>query len=716
MKPALPFRLFAPHSRTYLIALCIGGCLQILMGPSCLVAQKKAPDAGFGLLAHWPFDENYASSVNNDLYEGRPVGGAFTSIHKDKQVAKVGAGALRLDSGRASGQKTFVAVRNPLFGVRNSDVFTVVAWYRHEDLSDDGSDTRSFVWESTPGYSLAFGVREEEGRHDAEWWFQTASHAAISDASGPPIAQGQWVHVAMVWNASQGYCKYYHQGELHDEVALPRGESLEEMNGFHIGNHRAGDGSRDWDGYIDDVAVYDLELTPTQIRALVAGRENGQVVHAGNLLQQVPQPEHQKVIPRPPDFKPPLPLWNGERSQGPLVGHVSDDSAILWARVPASGTYTLEVTRPGDSDTPPQSFEAVARASEDWCLRWEVSPLDAHTVYRYRIHRASETLWEGEDLTFRTAPEKGVPAEVTLAFGSCANFEASSIWTRIRSEGADGMVLLGDTPYIDLTDLDRVHDAYRRFSSIPTLSETLKSIPFWGTWDDHDFGRNDSDGTLPGKEHSRTGFVHYRPNATFGQNDEGIYTKFRYGPVEVFLLDTRWFSRTEPSWADPEKPTLLGKAQWEWLKQGLLASDAPFKLLACGMIWDDKKNGESDDWGTYMHERQALQDWLGQERIEGVILIGGDIHVSRLLQYETVEQVGYPLYQFIVSPMHGSVIPSLNVPHPALLESAEEPHVFLKLHADTTVTPATLEATWMNREGKVVFNIQLDRDQLSRAK
>ena len=280
----------------------------------------------------------------------------------------------------------------------------------------------------------------------------------------------------------------------------------------------------------------------------------------------------------------------------------------------------------------------------------------------------------------------------------------------------DGMVLLDDTPYIDVTDLDRVHDAYRRFSSIPTLSETLKSIPFWGTWDDHDFGRNDSDGTLPGKEHSRTGFVHYRPNATFGQNDEGIYTKFRYGPVEVFLLDTRWFSRTEPSWADPEKPTLLGKAQWEWLKQGLLASDAPFKLLACGMIWDDKKNGESDDWGTYMHERQALQDWLGQERIKGVILIGGDIHVSRLLQYETVEQVGYPLYQFIVSPMHGSVIPSLNVPHPALLESAEEPHVFLKLHADTTVSPATLEATWMNREGKVIFNIQLDRDQLSRAK
>ena len=34
------------------------------------------------------------------------------------------------------------------------------------------SDDRNFVWESTPGYSLAFGLRQEEGQRDAEWWFQ----------------------------------------------------------------------------------------------------------------------------------------------------------------------------------------------------------------------------------------------------------------------------------------------------------------------------------------------------------------------------------------------------------------------------------------------------------------------------------------------------------------------------------------------------------------
>ncbi|HCZ03889.1 MAG TPA: hypothetical protein DHV39_10800, partial [Verrucomicrobiales bacterium] len=149
---------------------------------------------------------------------------------------------------------------------------------------------------------------------------------------------------------------------------------------------------------------------------------------------------------------------------------------------------------------------------------------------------------------------------------------------------------------------------------------------------------------------------------------------------------------------------------------GLLASDASFKILACGMIWDDKKNSESDDWGTYMHERQAIQSWLGKNQIEGVVLIGGDIHVSRLLKYKTKDQVGYPLYQFISSPMHGSVIPSLNVPHPALVKSAEEPFVFLKLSVDSTVTPATLKGVWMNRNGKTIFGVQTDRDELSRQK
>ena len=676
--------------------------------------QVNVPQKGFGLLAHWSFDEDYSSSVNNELYKGDPIGEPSVQIIQDSRLVKVGKGALRLDSSSVSGRKSFVSIRNPLFGYYNAEVFTVVAWYRYEDLSGDGSDDRNFVWESTPGYSLAFGLQRDKGKRDAEWWFETASHSSVSDRSGPIIKPHNWYHVAMVWNQSSGRCKFFHNGILRDNVKIPEGEELEEMTGFHIGNHRVGDGSRDWDGFIDDVAVYDLELSSKQIQALVQGRHGGSYIHAGNVLKGVPQQTTQNLVRRTPDFKPPLPLWNGLQSQGPLVGHVSDNSAIIWARVPVAGTYVLELYEPNNKDAP-HRFQTVALKSEDWCLRWEASGLKPSSNYLYRILRGSDVLWEGSDYFFKTAPQPNQAAKVTLAFGSCASFKASSIWTRIKDENVNGVVLLGDSPYIDVTDLDRVRDAYRRFSSIPTLSKTFRSIPFWGTWDDHDFGRNDSDGTLPGKENSRLGFMNYRPNSTFGQNDQGIYTKLRYGPIEVFLLDTRWFSRTEKSWADSNKPTLLGKRQWAWLKDGLLASDATFKILACGMIWDDKKNTESDDWGTYMHERQAIQTWLGENRIEGVVLIGGDIHVSRLLKYDTIEQVGYPIYQFITSPMHSSVIPSLNVPHPALIKSAEEPYVFLKLNVDSTVSPEKLEAVWINRDGKRIFDVKIDRNELSRS-
>jgi alkaline phosphatase D len=150
------------------------------------------------------------------------------------------------------------------------------------------------------------------------------------------------------------------------------------------------------------------------------------------------------------------------------------------------------------------------------------------------------------------------------------------------------------------------------------------------------------------------------------------------------------------------------------LLDSLKASTAPFKVIACGMIWDDKKSGESDDWETYSHERAALFDFLGETRISGVVLIGGDIHCSRLLRYKTEEQVGYPLHQMIVSPIHNSVIPSLNVAHPDLVRGEPVPHVWLRLEVDSTQKPATLHAEWVQMEGREMWDLKLDEEQLTR--
>ena len=399
-----------------------------------------------------------------------------------------------------------------------------------------------------------------------------------------------------------------------------------------------------------------------------------------------------------------------EAPVGPMVGHVSSTSALLWYRPAATGGFSL-LARASDAAL---EVRAVANSTDenDRSVTWRLEGLQPATRYQYSISSESKELLAGKDYYFDTAPEDSPPTRVCLAFGSCAFTESLPLWTQIDERGAQGLILLGDTPYIDTTDLATARKKHRDFLSIPQLAAIVQHMPVWGTWDDHDFGANDSDGRLEGKEQSRRAFIEYRANNSYGESDQGIYTKFRYGPVEVFLLDTRWFARTEPSPVDPEQPTLLGHRQWQWLLKSLQESTAPFKLIACGMIWDDKKNSESDDWGTYTHERSALFDFLGKARISGVMLIGGDIHCSRLLRYKTEQQVGYPIHQVIVSPIHSSTIPSLNVAHPDLIQGKPVPNVWLRLEVDSTREPATLHAAWVQMDGREMWDITLTEDQL----
>lgn len=381
---------------------------------------------------------------------------------------------------------------------------------------------------------------------------------------------------------------------------------------------------------------------------------------------------------------------------GPYLGHVDDDSAFVWMRAPCAGDFLLEI----DDSTRVETFEASAAPENDLCLTWEVQGLEADGLYRYKVTGPDGFFTSGPSFVFHTAPLPGAPARTRLAFGSCASSEASSVWATIAQNGVDGLVLLGDTPYLDTRDLNEARAKHRGFLEVPELAALGRHTPLWGTWDDHDFGGNDVDGRMEGKERTRQAFVEYRALDGFGEQGEGIYSSFRRGPIEVFLIDARWFARTARIAEGDERWTLLGDRQWAWLERGLRASTATFKVLATGMIWDDKQNSESDDWGAFPHERERLERFLGEAGISGVILMGGDIHVSRHLSYpSTAERVGYALDQLIVSPLHERTIPSLNVEHPDLVWSAVEPRVFLTLDADTTGDEATLTARWIQDTG-----------------
>ena len=65
---------------------------------------------------------------------------------------------------------------------------------------------------------------------------------------------------------------------------------------------------------------------------------------------------------------------------------------------------------------------------------------------------------------------------------------------------------------------------HRRFLEVPELACLARTLPVWGTWDDHDFGKNDADGTLPGKAETRRAFVEYRAHVNDG--DGGVFLRF----------------------------------------------------------------------------------------------------------------------------------------------------------------------------------------------
>lgn len=400
------------------------------------------------------------------------------------------------------------------------------------------------------------------------------------------------------------------------------------------------------------------------------------------------------------------------QATGPLLGHVDHELAIIWYRPAKPGVYAVQLIDVKINIR--KELLATSSADNDLCVTWRLEGLNPATEYRYRIVQGEQAVAEDANFTFHTAPAPNQPVRTSLVLGSCASsVKFFDIWTRIESLKPDGLVLLGDTPYIDSSDKKINRDKHREFLSMPTLAHLSARTPTWGTWDDHDFGKNDSDGNVKGKEVIRKVFTEYRALKHFGDGSNGVYTNFRLGGIEVFLLDPRYFAQTEQSPVDAEKPTCLGKKQWAWLLENLKASTASFKVLATGMIWDDKKNKEKDDWETYAHEREAIFNFIGANKITGVLLIGGDIHVSRHLQYPTTPRVGYDLHQFIISPLHDRTIPSLNVPHPQLVWGEPLPNMFLHLVCDTTAVPATLSAAWIDRTGKTHREVKLTERDLS---
>lgn len=340
--------------------------------------------------------------------------------------------------------------------------------------------------------------------------------------------------------------------------------------------------------------------------------------------------------------------------QGPMVGAPGPHHFSVWVRASGAFEVTLEYSTDRDFRQVKQGGSAIARPEEDCCVVLRAEGLQPDTAYWYRLKYAGQTD-RNQFLPHRTRTAPAGPADFRIAFGSCCRIQFDPdqrIWNAVRALEPDMFLWLGDNIYADSDQPAALTDLYGRGRVVERLEPFLRSTPQLATWDDHDFGFNDSDGRNPFKAQSLRVFKNFWANPGYGEADNpGVYFKQHYGGVDFFVLDGR-YHRDPTDQVDNADKSMLGAAQKAWLKRELKASRTPFKVLAIGGGWSAAENEKGgDSWGVYLTERNEIFDFIRDNEIGGVVCVSGDSHMGELNCVPRSEQGGYDFYDFCSSPL-----------------------------------------------------------------
>lgn len=343
--------------------------------------------------------------------------------------------------------------------------------------------------------------------------------------------------------------------------------------------------------------------------------------------------------------------------QGPMVGVVTPTEAKIWVRTSGEFPVTIQYDTKEDFSSALETKAVVVRKVDDYTAVITVGGLEPSTEYFYRLttHGIPDRYLKMlRPLRFKTAPVPGSAADLRIAFGSCPKYQddrIQPIWPWVGHYEPDIMFWIGDNVYSDSLDPDIIREEYRRQRDIPALQPILHNTSHLAIWDDHDYGLNNHDRTNPVKEEAYDIFREYWANPSYGLPDvKGIFFKYTWGQVDFFFLDGRWYRDPDEAPDTPDK-TMLGAAQFEWLKAELEASDAVFKVLVSGSGFSSEKGVGGDSWAAFLHERNRLFDFIRDHEITGVVMLSGDTHIGELNVIPWSELGGYDLYDMVSSPL-----------------------------------------------------------------
>ena len=368
---------------------------------------------------------------------------------------------------------------------------------------------------------------------------------------------------------------------------------------------------------------------------------------------------------------------------GPMIGHVGSTEAKVWVRTKRGSILTAEAIQHEDFG----NRHAVEDLGNGFSVLHfsHLSPATDTKVTLFVERAGSGT--ESAEVNFRTAALPSDTGRVRIAFGSCSKvsqFNSGPIYEAIAEERPDMALFVGDNSYFivangserhfnttgptgDWSSPEAMMARHLTTRMHPDLQAMFRSVPCYAVWDDHDYGPDNADRTFDLREEATEVFRQIWANPGYGtDNVPGIFSSFRNGPVEVFLMDDRYYKYSPQKHRDVTMATgeIWGWAQTEWLLSGLKRSTAPVKIIANGTQIVTRSTGGEGHRREAQNELKRLIEHLEKHRIDGVVFLVGDRHYSEL-HFEARE--GHPpLLEFTSSPLQQdqNVEPLKNRPNP----------------------------------------------------
>lgn len=355
-----------------------------------------------------------------------------------------------------------------------------------------------------------------------------------------------------------------------------------------------------------------------------------------------------------------------------MVGCVDLRTATLWAQTTSAADVYFEFWPSGNPKAKRKTEILKTDKQSGFTAQVVVDEIEPGITYLYDLYInkkkqvfnyttqfTTQSLWQ-----WRTDP----PA-FSVATGSCnyVNEEQYDrpgkpygsdhhIFKALTEKKPDAMIWLGDNTYLREVDWNSKSGMIHRYShtrALPEIQALLASTPQYATWDDHDFGPNDSDGTWVHKQEALEVFKMFWGNPSYGvEGEPGVATSFKINDMDFFLLDNRYYRTPDYCKSCPNK-SQLGPTQMKWFLESLAASTAPFKIVSIGGQFLTTNENHETFQHYYQAEHDSILAFIERENIKNVIFITGDRHFTELSK--TTNSKGNVLYDLTTSSLTAGI-------------------------------------------------------------